>query len=136
MTMARITEDYVSFETAKLLKDKGFNEPALAYTYGDGMISYYSRPRITDALSVEAGRIPLPTLQMAMKWLREVHNIHIDVGVGADVDNPNHIFYAPTITIFVPHESVTYLGDMFEEEYETYEEAAEAAIKYYLENLI
>ena len=28
--MATITEDYVSFETAKLLKNKGFNEECFA----------------------------------------------------------------------------------------------------------
>ena len=26
-----LTEDYVSFETAKLLKEKGFDEPCFAY---------------------------------------------------------------------------------------------------------
>lgn len=72
-----IEEQYVSFEVAKLLKEKGFNEPTLAYAYCQGMISYYSRPKVTDPLSIEAGRIPLPTQQMAMRWLREVHHIHV-----------------------------------------------------------
>ena len=45
-----ITEDYVSFETAKLLKEKGFDEK---------VISFYP-----------PGDIQRPTLQMAMKWIR------------------------------------------------------------------
>lgn len=52
-----ITEDYVSFNTAKLLKEKGFDEECQQY-YGDYKYS-------------------CPTLQMAMKWLREVHNLFI-----------------------------------------------------------
>ena len=74
-----ITEDYVSFETAKLLREKGFKEPTLAYAYGQDMVAYYSQPKVTDDYNVEAGRYPLPTLQMAMKWLREVHNIQIEL---------------------------------------------------------
>ena len=31
--MATITEDYCDFETAKLLKEKGFNEPCLKEYY-------------------------------------------------------------------------------------------------------
>ena len=31
-----IEEDYVSFETAKLLKEKGFNEPTMHYFNADG----------------------------------------------------------------------------------------------------
>ena len=31
-----ITEDYVSFETAKLLKEKGFDEPTTGTYYKDG----------------------------------------------------------------------------------------------------
>lgn len=72
-----ITEDYVSFETAKLLREKGFKEPTLAYAYGQDMIAYYSQPKITDDYNVEAGRYPLPTLQMACRWLMAVYNLFI-----------------------------------------------------------
>lgn len=47
-----ITEDYVSLGTAALLREKGFYE--------------------------DTG-IDVPTLQMAMKWLREVHHWYIFV---------------------------------------------------------
>lgn len=77
--MAIITEDYVSFETAKLLREKGFKESTLAYAYGQDMVAYYSQPRVTDDFKVEAGRYPLPTLQMAMKWLRKKFNIVISI---------------------------------------------------------
>ena len=38
----KITEDYVSFETAKLLKEKGFNEPCLKEYYINGYLSNVS----------------------------------------------------------------------------------------------
>jgi hypothetical protein len=78
-----ITEDYVSFETAKLLKERGFD------VYGDG--SYNSGIEIYKEYS-PSGKLnscatskpnkkayPAPTLQMAMKWLREKHKITIGI---------------------------------------------------------
>jgi hypothetical protein len=123
-----ITEDYVSFEIAKLLKEKGFNEPTLAYAYGNNMMNYYSRPRITDIQSIEVGKIPMPTLQMAMKWLREVHNIKVNVFY----NNSNY-----AIEYFEPNTQTgvgkfVFIGDG----YKSFEQACEAAIKYCLENLI
>ena len=62
-------DSYVSFETAKKMAEKGFNKPTLAYTYGEGMVNYYSKPKETDSKSIEAGRYPLPTTCMATAWL-------------------------------------------------------------------
>lgn len=125
--MATITEDYVSFETAKLLREKGFKESTLAYAYGQDMISYYSQPRVTDDYNVEAGRYPLPTLQMAMKWLREIHNIDIfpwKIGKG---------IYSCAIFNSNTGQDLSSDKDFPSEKYE---ETADAAIKYCLENLI
>lgn len=127
--MATITEDYVSFETAKLMREKGFDEPTLAYAYNDDMISYYSRPRVTDTLNVEAGRIPLPTLQMAMRWLREVHNISIEPLV--DFGSGEGYWWTADVGYIKKDGLVAELCG-----YDSYEKAAEAAIKYCLENLI
>ena len=133
--MATIKEDYVSFECAKLLKEKGFDEPTLAYAYGNDMMSYYSRPRITDPLSIEAGRIPIPTQQMACKWLREVHNIHIIaepcLGEG---NEPNLSFNRWFWTIL--KEEGEYKPIRKIDEFSTYEQAVEAACIYSLKNLI
>ena len=118
-----ITEDYVSFETAKLLKEKGFKEPTLAYAYGQDMVGYYSQPKVTDDFNVEAGRFPLPTLQMACKWLREVHDIEVSV-----IPLRSHKEYLPRIeSDTISHDSVPC---------KKHEEACEIAIKYCLENLI
>ena len=147
-----ITEDYVSFEIAKLLKEKGFDHICLMWyidspntisektgkpippyftslTDEDGNY-YYNTERETFEYSA-------PTLQMTMKWLREKYNIYIAVNIGADVDNPDYIFYHPTIITFIPHKSITYLdGILQNDEYHTYEQAVEASINYCLTNLI
>ena len=105
-----ITEDYVSFEIAKLLKEKGFDEECQEY-YGDY-------------------KYPCPTLQMAMKWLREVHKLFIKIGVSIDFFGNPHFNYS----------IVNKDGKYFREGYTSfeweYEKACEAAIKYCLEILI
>lgn len=121
-----IQEAYVSYEVAKLLIKKGFNEPTLAYAYGQDMISYYSKSRVTNPMNIEADRIPLPTLQMVMKWLREVHNFHIWV-------EPNH----DKEDLYNAHVKVGWWSNNWAGiGYNTYEQGCEEAIKYCLENLI
>lgn len=118
-----ITEDYVSFEVAKLLKEKGFDEPCLmCYTYDKKLGNYgqYNSYKNSEVFSLTA-----PTLQMAMRWLREVHNVLIVIDRGED-------FYAWQLENNTTGE---YLGDIVGE-CKSYEEACEAAIKYCLENLI
>jgi len=138
MNMAQITEDYISFETAKLLKEKGFDEETpVNYFVGDdkprgcvvGEIIHHKRAEEDTHL------IACPTLWMAMKWLREVHNIHISVEMGFDVDNRQYFFFAPSICKF-SNKTGEYQTPFGEKEFDTYEEACEAAIKYCLENLL
>ena len=64
-----IEEDYVSFEVAKGLKEKGFNEYCEKSYSLDGKL-YSNFP--DDCILA-------PTLQMAAKWLRVVHKIDLCV---------------------------------------------------------
>ena len=105
-----ITEDYVSYEISKLLKEKGFDEECQKY-YGDY-------------------KYPCPTLQMAMKWLRKVHYIFI---------RPNTNFLYPIryyCEIFCYGDNLKTQQDVTTENFESPEEACEAGIKYCLEKLI
>jgi hypothetical protein len=89
--METITEDYVSFETAKLLKKKGYDEQTVrcynlkkelcaCQCIGDETIN--STPNYL---------IAAPTFQMAMKWLRKKHNLHITTIPYAPMDrHPYH----------------------------------------------
>lgn len=119
-----ITEDYVSFETAKLLKEKGFDEPTTKSYYTEGFenpmkFSHDLLPRI------QTDEFLCPTLQMVMKWLREAHNLLIVIDKGEN-------FYAWQLE---DNESGAYIGEVVGE-CSSYEEACEEAIKYCLENLV
>ena len=133
-----ITEDYVSFETAKLLKEKGFDVPCTVW-YAEYTSQYggdkYNIIQFDEHNRFEEGYKFLcyvPTLQMAMKWLREVHHCVICITpltfyCGEIVSKWGYCIWADDNTE-VDEESSPRL--------ESYEEACEAAIKYCLENLI
>ena len=91
-----MTEDYVSFEVAKLLKVEGFPQEydkfnATVYNENDYEQEYEVQRMVLQTALVKAGTlcnypagVPdpkcyAPTLQMAAKWLRATHNIYIEV---------------------------------------------------------
>ena len=116
MNSNRITEDYVSFETAKLLKEKGFDYQGFDYIDFGGEVIRQDRP----------------TLQVAMKWLREEKNIFIVIEPHAyDYVNERNKSYS--CSLWVGDNYYEYLES---KDYPSYEEAVEAALKYCLENLI
>ena len=89
--MKQITEDYVSFETAKLLKEKGVDFIACVTYYCEDKPTevYYSFCGETNS-TWEKRCCQAPTHQMALKWLREVHSIYIT----SEPDiNDKHCFY-------------------------------------------
>jgi len=143
-----IKEDYVSFETAKVLKEKGFENEGVSENGGfycdykyDGTdigIVYESEMLNKDLARNEYLR---PTYQMTLKWLREVHHIEISITYGFPFINgkPSYkYFWCP---VKVTDTGLEYPMDgpfvaFAKEMADTYEEAVEAAIRYSLENLI
>jgi len=119
--MKQITEDYVSFEVAKLLQENGFDERCYK--------KYNSNGDLFDSTEFTYGP-KAPTIQMVMKWLREVHNIIIDIAPNLDGDMNIYPGFCGII-----YEDGSLVTGLSAEEY-TYEQAAEVAIKYCLENLI
>ena len=126
-----ITEDYVSFETAKLLKEKGFNEPCIA-TYNSVTKSFEIENVYQDWTTRWEAYISAPTLQMVMKWLRKVHNLHCDIGY----DDLDWFWNIISVDDAVPVEDRPKLLKDGTAGHKTYEEAVETALKYSLENLI
>lgn len=121
-----IKEAYCSFEVSKLLKEKGFHEPCIA-TYNSTTKNFQVEEIYEDWTIHWKGCISAPTLQMAMKWLREVHNTDICVfPYQAD-----YISYSYKVKIYKNKEIYLTITDS-----KTYEDAVEAALKYCLENLI
>ena len=121
-----ITEDYCSYEVAKLLKEKGFDEEVLAVYIYDNLFVKGENDIVNPA---NVPIIPAPTLQMAMKWLREVHNI--DIIAPPQFDNSKWTYSAIIFKLSIPCTEIR-LNDNKDKK----EEAVEAAIKYCLKNLI
>ena len=132
-----ITEDYVSFETAKLLKEKGFDEDIdLWYDENGGMFFQHKYDINRDWRVVVANSevYECPTLQMAMKWLREKHHLHISLFQTTISWWSFQIFNLLKADGFGCKPAYTACRSA--EWTISYEQACEAAIKYCLENLI
>ena len=125
-----ITEDYCSFEIAKLLKKKGFDTFKF-YGWDEELFDKEHPRNFSLGFDSKEHWISCPTQSMAMKWLREVHGIFIAIN-NDDLDFNwqcyDLINRGSTLDPKILSES--YAG------YKTYERAVEAALKYCLENLI
>ena len=148
-------EDYVSFETAKLLKEKGFTEwcfkcYGVAVLHNGADISFDEECDLRDygredeIEYVEGGRLydygcnnrdkdakvwAAPTLWVAMKWLRDTHKIFIEIKASIDlIGNPHYAYFV-----------LGFDGDYRREGYTsfewTYEKCCDEAVKYCLETL-
>lgn len=139
-----ITEDYISFETAKLLKEKGFDETCRAFwkvwdnhtTICDcspsHLFEYCHNSMLEQYNDDEETNTTAPTLQMAMKWLREAHNWTIYISpYWPEGDMRNKLTWYYDIESLIDNRSFRKSSHT-----DNYEEACEAAIKYCLENLI
>lgn len=136
--MAQITEDYVSFETAKLLKEKGFTLPVKNYysLYTEdvkhNLQKKYGAKKNWNSFALAVSR---PSQSLVMKWLREVHHYYIQVMLDLWACGGHMGYYVVIQKTDSDFEMM--LQDALDEVfYKTYEEACEAAIKYCLENLI
>lgn len=71
-------EEIVSFETAKLAKEKGFNE-ITKHAYWKNIENNYFLADNSDMENSELCdcNYSAPTQSLLQKWLREVHNAHI-----------------------------------------------------------
>ena len=155
-----ITEDYVSLETAMLLKEKGFDG------YCDLCFNFVEIPRrIMDVpsdgkVSYEDGILKeeivlIPTLQMAVKWVQEVHNIIIIPNYEYECDSTPWCYKIFKLGENGKPERVAVKGVSYDKDnnptehivgyrdyersykdYSTKEEVIEEGIKYCLENLI
>ena len=147
-----IIEDFVSFETAKLLKEKGFNEITSKW-----YLNYKGEYRLVSRGSAahDNDSIDVPTLQMTMKWLREVYNILLVADYEWECDTTPYFFKIYRLGENRKPERIAVKGVSYDKNnnptehivgyrdwergygnYSTYEQACEAAIKYCLENLI
>lgn len=108
--------ELVDFETAKLLKEKGFDwvdKDQLYYTTtGDGPFVWYDHEMYNVKFKNDGAFSAVPTLALAQKWLRDVHSIIIFI---TDTDGP---------VLLYEHN----LKTTGEKTFKTYEQAQLAAI--------
>ena len=127
-----IKEDYVSFEVAKLLKEKGFDELCI-FKYNSEGVRMKAGVAIDEWQNSELDddECSCVSHQMAMKWLRQTHNIHITISLTSDS------YYKYEIHRLHSNYPIELkLSEEVEEYYNQYEQACESAVKYCLENLI
>jgi hypothetical protein len=116
-------EQIVSFETAKLAEEKGFNflqsfthVTSLYDKKGDHV--YYTNYGMMGS-GLDDGYISAPTQAFLQKWLREVHNLHIHITTTPVFDQTQGSKYKSSIGVpFQPFKWTTghyYLGNTYEE---------------------
>lgn len=132
-----MTEQLISFNTAKLAKEKGFNWPTLFYyfeNYNAGLDYILVDDILTQFGNIEGvedhnrssyycNRYSVPTQSHLQKWIREVHTIHIEISSYNDNDK---IIYEYWIKDFRKDADVKVIDGM--KNYNTYEEALEAGL--------
>lgn len=125
-------EVVVSFETAKLLKEKGFIDTIGVingkhyYNYKgelDGDQTDYIRARLHKQDLIPFQNYAAPTLSLAQKWIREDHNTHIEIEAACDCELMILMPYVYQFYIYIDGDG--YFDGLF---YNTYEICLEAAI--------
>lgn len=140
--------EFVSFEVAKKLEEKGFKQSYNIFGYKLIFSDENTIKFISDIGAYENEyfgiNIPCPSISQVLEWLREEKNIHITILVITDfsTDVDNNIceewsfwsFYVTNLndgsTIYDDCQRIDSI------EYQSYEESAIAGIKYVLDNLI
>lgn len=115
-----MTEELVTLETAKLLKEKGFNEyckDIIRQDKGRIMQSVFRTNKDLPNLCYSR-----PTQSLAQKWLRETKCLDVEISYSHD-----NYWYYDILTI--PNHDLVGLADRSIIHYGTYEEALEAGIQ-------
>lgn len=114
-----MTEELVTLETAKLLKEKGFNE------YCKNVIS--DKGLMMETIFRTSKDLPksfysCPTQSIAQKWLRETKDLHIEISYMYG----NYWIYD---ILTIPNHDLVGLSNRPIIHYNTYEEALEAGLQ-------
>lgn len=132
-----ITEQYVTFETARLLKEAGFNCRVKRYFRRPGFSSEPKEMSLLTAMDInrEPMSYSCPTQALAARWLREVHGIHVSSGIFMDSanDSDGKTVDEWTFWSFDLFDNSGRIIEESDDRYDTYEEALEAGLKHCLE---
>ena len=128
-----VQEAYVSLETAKLLNEKWFVQKCRSYYLGNDENRW--EHCYQEVIPKNETVYECPTQQMAMRWLREEHNLSIEISSCCTVleGKAGESFWAARI---IDRHKILDNPLLVGNRFSKYEEACEAAIKCCLENLI
>lgn len=126
-------ESIISFETAKLAKEKGLYELSVNYVYCVGYLTMKASNKLIESI----GRKNInnqfhlalaPTQSLLQKWLREKHKLFIVVDI-LQVSTSNKTGYRFTWTIINLKNTIQTEEDDSPLGFLTYEEALEEGLK-------
>lgn len=102
-------EQLISFETAKLAKEKGFNEECYL-TYGKILKEYCIFKSDYSETNSEVNKYTYsaPTQSLLQKWLREKHKIHIELQCDSNYYKYFILIYYKTNCVFNLDDSLIY----------------------------
>lgn len=135
--------DFVDFNLAKKLKEKGFQEECLCHYVGEDLVYNIESPITNNQLWFchnkydniwHRDNIDAPTIAQVLKWLREVHNVYVDIGLYVITKDMRK--YNINVYHNKNRRDLMYSGIHLTKECSKYEEACEVALKYVLDNLI
>jgi len=70
-------DEIIEFKTAKLAKERGFKENSVYMVYNpNGKIINLFHPQLEGFIATQA-----PTQSLLQRWLREVHNLHVNLNL-------------------------------------------------------
>lgn len=125
--------DFVNFDLAVKLKEKGFRKPCILYYNSDKVRTWFNEPDIAkNFIPTTLGNddVLAPTISQVLKWLREKKKIHIELWVSGKQPIKWHH------TIHTLNNQGERKGWSSGEIRNNYEQAALAGIEYVLDNLI
>lgn len=129
-----IEESYVSRDTARMLKEAGFDVPCNSYyELEDGEAVRKDCIRPYDHNGFGDTICSRPTLALAERWLREVYDTFVKMERVGSFDGKEFRFYWSFSIISV---STAYLKSISGGRYDGYEEALEVGIVQVLERII
>jgi hypothetical protein len=112
-------EQLISFKTAKLAKEKGFNIPTNAVYVDNGTLSFARTNNEIDYNWNERGGYSAPNQSLLQKWLREKCNINV-------ISYPSVCINQKYIYLLISNLELLEAGN---EKYNTYEEALEIGLR-------
>lgn len=129
-----IEESYVSFDTALMLKESGFDMPCMSYyELEDGEVVRKDSIGSSDYNAYEDAVCSRPTQELAARWLRDVHDTFVKMERVGSFDGKEFHFYWSYSIISV---SAACLKSISGGRYDSYEEALEVGIAKCLERII